>query len=170
MDDLYVLCTLPPKCIMFKPQSKSNVIFPETGSNAIPIFSSSTSLKIDNMSIRRLQVPVTPAWAVTDYKVQGSTCEAITLDIRRNKSSNRGASGHNQYCSRYVGLTRVKTGDDLNLLQRVTLEDIKTKPDKLLLREEQRLADLAAKTDVAWRKIESSDEFRFGRRLAPAPL
>jgi hypothetical protein len=69
-----------------------------------------------------------------------------------------------------VGLTRVKTGDDLNLLQRVTLEDIKTKPDKLLLREEQRLADLATKTDVAWRKIESSDEFRFGRRLAPAPL
>ncbi|KAN0085149.1 hypothetical protein V8E54_001616 [Elaphomyces granulatus] len=162
MDDLYVLCTLPPKCIMFKPQSTSNVIFPETGSNAISIFSSSTSLKIDNMSVRRLQVPITPAWAVTDYKVQGSTCEAITLDIRRNKSRNRGTSGHNQYCSRYVGLTRVKL--------RVTLEDIKIKPDKRLLREEQRLADLAAKTDVACRKIESSDEFRFGRRLAPAPL
>ena len=32
------------------------------------------------MSIHRLQVPITPAWAVTDYKVQGSTCEAITLE------------------------------------------------------------------------------------------
>jgi hypothetical protein len=32
------------------------------------------------MSIHRLQVPITPAWAVTDYKVQGSTFEAITLE------------------------------------------------------------------------------------------
>ncbi|KAN0067910.1 hypothetical protein V8E54_013838 [Elaphomyces granulatus] len=79
MDDLYVLCTLPPERIMFKPQCTSDVIFPEMGSNAIPIFTSLTSLKIDNMSIRRLQVPVTPTWAVTDYKMQSSTCDAVTL-------------------------------------------------------------------------------------------
>jgi len=163
-----VLCTLPPKCIMFKPKSTSDVMFPEMGSNAMPIFSSSTSLKFDNMSIRRLQVPITPAWAVTDYKVQGSTCEAVTVDIHRDKSSYKGTSAHNQHCSAYVSLTRVKTGENLNLLRPVTLEDLNAKPDKLLLLEEQRLADLARTTDIAWTKIEASDGFRFGPRFAPA--
>ena len=120
------------------------------------------------MSIRRLQVPITPAWAVTDYKVQGSTCEAVNVDIHRDKSSYKGTSAHNQHCSAYVSLTRVKTGENLNLLRPVTLEDLNAKPDKLLLLEEQRLADLARTTDIAWTKIEASVGFKFGPRFAPA--
>jgi len=35
------------------------------------------------MSVIRHQVPVTPAWAITDYKVQGSTYDTIIVDLHR---------------------------------------------------------------------------------------
>jgi hypothetical protein len=151
-------------CILFRPLSTSHGTFPEIDPDIIPIFAASTSLTIGKMSIGRRQVPITPAWAVTDYKVQGTTCNAVTLDLHRGKTSKKGASGHNIHCSSYVQLSRVRTIQDVHLLQRVTLEDLNAKPDQLLSREEQRLADLARATDIAWAKIESSDEFRLGRR------
>jgi hypothetical protein len=79
------------------------------------------------------------------------------LDAFKNrpKSSDRSTSAHNKRCSRYMALTRVQTGENLNLLERVTLEDVNTKPDKLLLLEEQRLADLARKTDYIVRLEEN---------------
>jgi hypothetical protein len=116
------------------------------------------------MSVIRHQVPVTPAWAITDYKVQGATCEAVTLDLHRQKISNKNGSSHKEYCSNYVQLTRVRTDQDLSLLQPVTLEDLNCKPDKLLLVEDQRIARLAISTEIAWEQIESSDEFRYGQR------
>src|SRR6266480_2011965 len=76
-----MLCTLPPKCLLFEQASTTNAVFPEMGSTATPIFCSSGPVKIGNMSVNRYQVPVTPAWAITDYKVQGSTYDAVTLDL-----------------------------------------------------------------------------------------
>jgi len=89
IDTLHVLCTLPPKCILFEQVSTTNAIFPGIGSTATPIFCSSGSVKIGNMSVTRHQVPVTPAWAITDYKVQGSTYEAVTLDLHRQSISSK---------------------------------------------------------------------------------
>jgi hypothetical protein len=43
------------------------------GSTAMPVFHLSSPVKIGDMSVTRHQVPVTPAWAITEYKVQGST-------------------------------------------------------------------------------------------------
>jgi len=162
MDKLYVLCTLPPKCILFQHDSTTNAIFPEMGSTAIPILCSSGSVKIGNMAVTRHQVPVTPAWAVTDYKVQGSTYEAVTLDLHRQNISSKNGSSHKRYCSVYVQLTRVRSLLSLFLLQPVTLEDLNGKPDKLLVVEDQRIEQLAMSTEIAWGQIESSAEFRYG--------
>ena len=107
---------------------------------------------------------MTPAWAVTDYKVQGGTYDAVTLDLHRQNvcSSGRDGFSHKRYCSVYVQLTRVRSLQDLSLLQRVILADLNAKPDRLLVLEDQRLAELARSTEIAWDQIESSDEFRYG--------
>src|SRR6266850_959934 len=132
MDDLYVLCSLQPKCILFEQLSPKQAVFPGMGSTAIPIFCSSTSVKIENMSVVRHQVPVTPAWAITDYKVQGATYDNITVDLHRPENNKNKETRHKRYCSNYVQLTRTKSLQGLNLLQRVTLADLNVRPDKLL--------------------------------------
>ena len=158
-----MLCTLPPKCILFEQVSTTNAIFPGIGSTATPIFCSSGSVKIGNMSVTRHQVPVTPAWAITDYKVQGSTYEAVTLDLHRQSISSKDGSSHKRYCSCYVQLTRVRSLQGLSLLQPVTLKDFNAKPDKLLMVEDRRIEQLAMSTEIAWKQIESSAEFRYGQ-------
>ena len=158
-----MLCTLPPKCFLFEPDSTTNAIFPEMGSTATPIFCTSGSVKRGNMSVTRHQVPVTLAWAITDYKVQGSTYDAVTLDLHRQNISSKDGSSHKRYCSVYVQLTRVRSLQGLFLLQPVTSKDLNGKPDKLLVVEDQRIAQLAMSTEIAWEQIEASPEFRYGR-------
>ena len=165
LDSLHILCTLPPKCVLFQPLSSKNAVFPEIGSTAVPIFCSSTSVKIENISVIRHQVPVTPAWAITDYKVQGATYENITVDLHRLQNNKNKETKHNSYCSNYVQLTRTKSRQGLNLLQRITLSDVNVKPANLLVQEDERLAQLAISTDIAWEAIEASDDFTHGQTV-----
>jgi hypothetical protein len=161
-----VLCSLPPKCILFEQFSPKKAIFPGMGSTAIPIFCSSTSVKVENMSVVRHQVPVTPAWAITDYKVQGSTYDAITVDLHRRDHNSKDSVSHNKhkrYCSAIVQLSRVKSLQGLHLLQPVTLSDLNAKPDKLLVQEDERIAQLASSTEIAWELIEATDNFKYGQ-------
>ena len=55
IDGVYILCSLPPKRILFEPDSTNSTIFPGLGSTAMPVFCSG------NMSVTRHQVPITPA-------------------------------------------------------------------------------------------------------------
>jgi hypothetical protein len=126
------------------------------GSTAIPIFCSSTSVKIENMSVIRHQVPVTPAWAITDYKVQGATYDSIIVDLHRRDNNRKDSVSHKRYCSVYVQLSRVKSLQGLHLLQPVTLNDLNGKPDKLLVQEDERIAQLARSTEIAWKLIEAT--------------
>jgi hypothetical protein len=160
MDSLYVLCTLPPKCILFEQASPTTAFFPEMGSTATPIFCSSGSVKIRNMSVTRHQVPVTPAWAITEYKAQGSTYDRVIVDLHLLSTSNKDASSHRRYCSANVQLTRARSLQGLSLLQPVTLADFSGKPDKLLAVEDRRIAELATSTEAAWKEIESKAGFR----------
>ena len=149
--------------MLFQEDSTNNAVFPEMGSTAIPIFCSSGTVMIGNISVTRHQVPATPTWAITDYKVQGATYEEVTLDLHRENISSKDGSSHKIYCSNYVQLTRVRSLQGLFLLQPVTLKDLSSKPDKLLLIEDQRIAELAMTTNISWEQIESSAEFRYGQ-------
>jgi hypothetical protein len=161
INDLYTLCTLPPLCILFEPSFETVASFPGMNSTAIPVFCCRGSVKINNMVVTRHQVPITPAWAITDYKVQGLTCEAVTLDLhRQNMNSNsKATSSHRIYCSCYVQLSRVRSLQDLFLLQPVSLADLNCKPNKMLTLEDERIATLASKTDLAWMAIEGGSDF-----------
>ena len=126
------------------------------GNSTSPIFCSPGRLRLENMSLVRHQVPLAPAWAVTEYKAQGSTYDIVVVDLHWQKGSR---PSHKKYCSAYVQLSRAKSFDGLFLLQPVTLEDFNGKPDKLLIEEDHRIAELAASTDAAWKRIETSPAF-----------
>jgi ATP-dependent exoDNAse (exonuclease V) alpha subunit len=156
MDTLYILCTLPPKCILFEPSSPTNTIFPEIGSNTIPIFQLSGPAKIENMIVTRHQVPITPAWAITEYKAQGSTYDSVTVDLHRKTDTKQNASTHHRNCSTYVQLTRCRSLYGLHLLQPVTLKDLTSKPDDQLVKEDHRILQLAISTEYTWNQIQAS--------------
>ena len=48
-------------------------------------------------------------------------------------------------------------------VQPITLKDFNHKPDRLLVIEDQRIAELAMSTDTTWKQIESNAEFTYGR-------
>jgi hypothetical protein len=156
LDDIYTLCSHPPLCVLFEPIDGINTTFPGLEQNVFPIFACNSSLSVQNMSISRSQIPITPAWAITDYKIQGSTCEAVTLDLHRQCNSSNRASSHRRYCSIYVQLSRVRSLQGLSLLQPITIDDLNCKPDSLLRVEDERIALLEKRTDVAWTVIEST--------------
>ena len=96
---------------------------------------------------------MTPAWAITEYKAQGSTydrlAESLLIYTCLALGSNKDASSHRRYCSADVQLTRARS------LQGLTLADLSGKPDKLLAVEDRRIAELATPTEAAWKEIES---------------
>jgi hypothetical protein len=100
---------------------------------------------------------MTLAWAITEYKAQGSTYNRITVDLHWQNISGKDGTSHKRYCSCYVQLTRTRSLQGLSLLQPVILKDLSAKPDKLLVVEDQCITELVKLT---WKQIESSAGFR----------
>jgi hypothetical protein len=96
-------------------------------------------------SVRRKQVPVCPAFCLTDYKVQGSTLDSVILDLRDDPTI-RGGDRHQRFCSTYLQLSRLRTRDGLHLLQEIKMKDVPFEPDPRILAEMQRLQELQRMT------------------------
>lgn len=107
------------------------------------------SIAVKGVSVRRKQVPICPAFCLTDYKVQGSTLSVAILDLK-DVSSRRGHDSHRKYCSLYVQLSRLRSFQGQHLLEKVTLDDLRFSPDPDLIMEMDRLRALEAKTLAAW--------------------
>jgi hypothetical protein len=104
---------------------------------------------VKGLSVRRKQIPICPAFCLTDYKVQGLTLSSAILDLK-NDPSRRGQDHHRKYCSLYVQLSRLKSFRGLHLLQAITSDDLRFLPDPDLLVEMGRLRDLQTKTLATW--------------------
>jgi hypothetical protein len=98
------------------------------------------------MWVRRLQVPMSPAFALTEYKVQGSTYAHAVLDLSRPSMARGKDAAHNRYCSVYVQMTRMGFMKKLRLLQPVKLSDFANRMHPELVEEDLRLQRLAAVT------------------------
>ena len=85
-----------------------------------------------------------PAFSLTDYKVQGSTLRKAALDLKDDPTSK--ADHHKKYCLIYVQLSQLQSLDGLYLLQKITIEDLRFRPDDRLLAEMDRLAILEQAT------------------------
>ncbi|KAN0080911.1 hypothetical protein V8E54_004115 [Elaphomyces granulatus] len=99
-----------------------------------------------NMWIRRHQVPMAPAFALTEYKVQGSTYRSAVLDLSRNSYATGEDAVHSRHYSAYVQLSRLKERRHLWLLEPVTLGDLRNRMHHELVAEDRRMQELAAVT------------------------
>lgn len=112
------------------------------GRECILVFTAKSTLIIRSINITRLQIPMTPGFAVTNYKIERATFQTAVLDLHRN--SNLGSKGsHKKFCSTYVQLLCLQTLDRVQYLQAITLEDIKSKPDPKLQKESLKLHDIS---------------------------
>ena len=112
--------------------------------DVVPIFPEWTSFTIpqkkqgepDHISISRLQVPLLPAYAYTDYKSQGRSLETAIIDPA-SAASLQGV---------YVMLSRVKTLDGLAILRPFKAEKIEQRLSQELRTELERLDNLNTET------------------------
>jgi hypothetical protein len=150
MDDLYILCTKPPACVLFQQEHAKGPVFEGLEPKVIPIFPLESSITIKNYSVRRKQVPMCPAFGLTDYKIQGSTLITAILDLKDDPTI-KGQSRHKKFCSLYVQLSRLRSLDGLYLLQKIDMRDLQFHPDDGLLAEMERLRILEQQTLAAWK-------------------
>ena len=148
MDDLYILCTKPPACVLFQRDNSNHSKFDGLDAKIIPVFPLERSNTVKGRSLRRRQVPMRPAFSLTDYKVQGSTLMTAVLDLKDNPTSK--GDHHKKYCSTYVQLSRLRSLDGLHLLQRIDMDDFRFRSDIQLLSKMERLGRPEQETMIAW--------------------
>ena len=133
-------------CVLFQRDVIKHQAFEAVDRDCIPVFASTFPVKVGNMWIRRLQVPMSPAFALTEYKVQGSTYRAAVLDLSRQTYATGEDATHSRHCSSYVQLSRLQVMDRLWLLEPIKLSDVLNKIHHELVAEDHRLQQLAALT------------------------
>lgn len=143
------MCTKPPACILFKQNKPKPATFDGLDPSVMPVFPVERSITLKGYSVRRKQVPMCPAFCLTDYKVQGSTLTSAILDLKDDPTI-RGLDRHRKFCSTYVQLSRLRSSKGLHLLQRLDMKDLQFGPDPRLLSEIQRLQELEKQTMAAW--------------------
>ena len=122
--------------------------FDDLEDDVIPVLPITRSIQIKNCSVRRRQIPVCPAFGLTDYKAQGQTFTGAILDLKSDGI--RGRDPHYRFCSFYVQLSRLRSSKHLYLLRRIQLSDIDFKPHPELVKEMSRLQALEVQTLEDW--------------------
>jgi hypothetical protein len=146
VDDLYIMCTKPPACVLFKPDASRVSAFDGLEPSITPIFPVQKSFTCKGYSIRRRQVPLCPAFCLTQYKVQGLTLKKAVLDMKAEPRRTE----HEKCTANYVQLGRLETSEGVYLLQEIDMSDLLFKPDQRLLAEMERLWQLEKETTSRW--------------------
>jgi hypothetical protein len=155
LNDRYVLSSLPPACVLVEYDQPTGFNFPGLTPNVHPFFPRKHSGEIKDLftkrgvSVRRCQVPLTPAFAITDYKAQGHTMEELEVDLNFDKMTY--GSPHYKWTSFNLQLKRVTNFKGLCLRNPITLADVRFRPDERLAKEMARLEQLAEATEERWR-------------------
>ncbi len=122
--------------------------FPTLPSNVYPVFSERSPVLFRTGSISRLQIPITLAFARTDYKVQGATFTSAIVDLKR--PDRVVGNTHKRFCSTYVQLSHLRSFAGLGLLQPIDMSDIANQPHPSLALEDARLEKLSNQTMHNW--------------------
>jgi hypothetical protein len=89
---------------------------------------------------------MSPAFALTEYKVQNLTYRYAVLDLARRTYGIGEDAAHSRHCSSNVQLSRLQTMKNLWLLEPITLNDFNNKMHHELVTEDLRLQQLAVVT------------------------
>ena len=137
-----VLCSHPPRCVLLQRRTRLQKSFPELPDDVFP------TLKLPGLKVTRNQIPLTPGFAVTDYKVQGATFKTAVLDLRRGQKVRK--ESHKRFCSTYVQLSRLQSLDGVQLLERIELSFINQKPHINLQQARKELDIFSDNTLSSW--------------------
>jgi len=124
------------------------------------IFTPMRLVNIAAFRIRR-QVPMCPAFGLTDYKVQGKTLSQAIVNLKDDQH-NRGQDSTTKFCSRYVQVSRPQSWDGLKLLRRIEMKDLAFHPHPKLIAEMKRLQELEHKTLSSWEIMTSTQQMGDG--------
>src|ERR1700740_1762739 len=105
IDCMHVMCTKPPRYVLFRPLRPRASSFEAVEDGIVPIFPIERSITIKNNSIRRKQVPMCAAFRVPDYKAQGQAFLEGVVDLKHDSKA-KGRDGHRIFCSINVQLSR----------------------------------------------------------------
>jgi len=99
----------------------------------------------EKKTVKRKQMPLTPAYTFTDYRSQGQTINYAIIDIA-TPPSGKGLTAFNVY----VSLTRCQQRDNIRILRPFDTRLMTTHPCEYLRLEEERLEYLEEETERAW--------------------
>src|SRR5256714_11478592 len=119
----------PPACVLFRQENPNHLGFEHLQANDFPVFPIERSITIKKHSVRRKQVPICPAFSLTDYKIQGATLKTAVLDLKDDPSA-KGQDMHKKFCSMLVQLSRPQSLDGLYLLQTLEMKDLRFRPHR----------------------------------------
>ena len=134
----------PPAVVFFKPSRSSFPKLANLEEGVLPVFPKESSFFINGKKtgtkITRRQVPMTAAYAFTDYKSQGQTLEHVIVDLAKP------ARGVLTSFNAYVALSRSRGRSSIRLLREFENALFTTHPSRALEIEDIRLRRLAELT------------------------
>ena len=140
----------PPRCILVKLARTKAPHLDGLDQNVIPIEPVTKSFSIlkdgRKISVNRTQLPLTLAYAFTDYRAQGQTLEPVIVDI--------GPPPHGSLTpfNIYVALSRGTGRSNIRLLRDFDARLLQQHPSEYLRLEDERLKVLDEKTKALWEK------------------
>jgi ATP-dependent exoDNAse (exonuclease V) alpha subunit len=143
-DDCVQNLTHPPAYVLVRLQKTKIFQLPGLPPHVIPIWPITKKFTINlggtNITVSRTQLPITAAYAFTDYRAQGQTIVPVIVNIGRPPSG--GLTPFNVY----VALSRAKGRDSIRLLRDFDECLFQQHPSEYLRIEDDRLKELDRET------------------------
>lgn len=144
--DRVVRLRFPPAYVLFKLDRTRLRPLPGLEESVIPIVPATCTFTVDKMSVARSQLPMTEAYAFTDYRAQGQTIANVIVDIAKPTGFEL------TLANVYVALSRSSGRSTIRILRpfdaRVLLQPL----DEHLQLEDMRLEHLHRRTKEWWER------------------
>ncbi|KDN38232.1 hypothetical protein RSAG8_09631, partial [Rhizoctonia solani AG-8 WAC10335] len=143
--------TYPPECVLVRLYRTKASTIEGLGPGVVPIFPMTRKYDITRKQgkstpVTRRQLPITAAYAFTDYRSQGQTIKKVIVDIARPPSG--GLTPFNAY----VALSRSSGRRTIRLLRDFDDALFQQPPSQSLVAEDRRLLALHHATKLKWER------------------
>ncbi|KAG8726421.1 hypothetical protein FRC12_023412, partial [Ceratobasidium sp. 428] len=118
----------------------------------VPVVQKDNQVKLIKRNVQRLQFPITPAYAFTDYRSQGQTISAAIVDIATPPR------GQLKRPNVYVALSRCSGLENIRILRDFDRTILKKPLELELKQEDERLEALNLETEQWWDEIKQKRE------------
>ncbi|KZO91843.1 hypothetical protein CALVIDRAFT_488490 [Calocera viscosa TUFC12733] len=150
-----IILNQPPAYILVKLHRTKAKQLPGLDAGVIPIACTQKQFRITDSegktwTVTRNQVPITAAYAITDYRAQGQTLPYVIIDISTPPT------GQITAFNAYVALSRSKGRDTIRLLRDFSYKLFTTHSSEYLRLEDERLDSLDRNTNMQYDRTRES--------------